>query len=73
MACAKCSFYLPKDSTKTPLLEEGLTAYEQLLAKLVDVPTPEGPRLLSKGARELQMLGSCWLFTHLQLMLSAEF
>jgi hypothetical protein len=66
MACAKCSFYLPKESTKAQLLEgkanllrlrqdiplvdaelaaveDGLTAYEQLLAKLVDVPTPGGP------------------------------
>jgi hypothetical protein len=66
MACAKCAFYLPKDSTKAQLLEaktnllrlrqniplaeaelsaveEGLTAYEQLLAKLADVPTPAGP------------------------------
>jgi hypothetical protein len=63
MACAKCAFYLPKDSTKAQILEakanllrlrqdipladaelsavdEGLTAYEQLLAKLADVPTP---------------------------------
>lgn len=66
MACAKCSFYLPKDSTKALLLEaktnllrlrqdiplgeaelsaveDGLSAYEQLLAKLADVPTPGGP------------------------------
>src|SRR5438309_9813100 len=68
MACAKCSFYLPKESTKAQVLEakanllrlrqdipladaelsaveDGLAAYEQLLAKLVDVPTPEGPTL----------------------------
>jgi hypothetical protein len=66
MACAKCSFYLPKDSTKAQLLEakanllrlrqdipladaelsaveDGLTAYEQLLKKLADIPTPAGP------------------------------
>jgi hypothetical protein len=66
MACAKCSFYLPKDSTKAQLLEakanllrlrqdiplaeaefsaveDGLAAYEQLLKKLADVPTPAGP------------------------------
>jgi integrase len=66
MACAKCSFYLPKESTKAQLLEakanllrlrqdiplgdaelsaveEGLTAYERLLVKLADVPTPAGP------------------------------
>jgi hypothetical protein len=74
MACAKCSFYLPKESTKAQLLEakanllrlrqhipladaeltaveDGLTAYEQLLAKLADVPTPEGltPRQLTGG------------------------
>jgi hypothetical protein len=74
MACAKCSFYLPKDSTKAQLLEakanllrlrqdiplaetelaaveDGLIAYEQLLAKLADVPTPAGPtpRQLADG------------------------
>jgi len=66
MACAKCSFYLPKKSTEAQLLEakanllrlrqdipladaelsaveDGLTAYERLLAKLADVPTPAGP------------------------------
>jgi integrase len=66
MACAKCSFYLPKESTKAQLLEakanllrlrqdipladeelsaveDGLAAYEQLLKKLADVPTPAGP------------------------------
>jgi len=71
MACAKCSFYLPKESTKAEVLEakanllrlrqdipladaelaaveDGPTAYEQLLAKLADVPTPAGqtPRQL---------------------------
>jgi hypothetical protein len=74
MACAKCSFYLPKDSTKAQLLEakvnllrlrqdiplaeselaaveDGITAYEQLLARLADVPTPGGPtpRQLTAG------------------------
>ena len=74
MACAKCSFYLPKESSKAQLLEakanllrlrqdipladaelsaveDGLTAYEQLLAKLADVPTPRGPapRQLAAG------------------------
>ena len=66
MACANCSFYLPKDSTKAQLLEaktnllrlrqeipladaelsaveDGLAAYEQLLKKLADIPTPAGP------------------------------
>jgi len=65
MACGKCSFYLPKESTKAQLfeakanllrlrqdipladaeltaVEDGLTAYEQLLVKLADVPTPGG-------------------------------
>jgi integrase len=74
MACAKCSFYLPKDSTKAQLLEakanllrlrqdiplvdaevsaveDGLAAYEKLLASLADVPTPAGPtpRQLADG------------------------
>ncbi len=79
MACAKCSFYLPKDSTKAQLLEakanllrlrqeipladaelaaveEGVVAYERLLATLADVPTPEGstPRQLT-AARLVQL------------------
>jgi hypothetical protein len=79
MACAKCSFYLPKDSTKAQLLEakanllrlrqeiplaeaelaaveEGVVAYERLLATLADVPTPGGPtpRQLT-GARLVQL------------------
>jgi len=73
MTCAKCSFYLPKESAKAQLLEganllrlrqdiplgeaelsaveDGLSAYEQLLAKLADVPTPGGPtpRQLAAG------------------------
>ena len=72
MACAKCSFYLPKESTKAQLfeakanllrlrqdipladaelaaVEEGVGAYERLLATLADVPTPGGstPRQLT--------------------------
>ena len=66
MACAKCDFYMPKESTarlavegKTHLLrllqeiplgeaeqaavEDGVAAYENLLSKLADVPTPAGP------------------------------
>lgn len=66
MACARCDFYLPKDSTKGQLLEakdnlqrmlamvplddderaaveDGATALDQLLDRLVDVPTPSGP------------------------------
>jgi hypothetical protein len=74
VACAKCSFYLPKESTKAQLLEakanllrlrqdipladaelsaveDGLAAYEELLSKLADVPTPAGPtpRQLHRG------------------------
>jgi len=79
MACAKCSFYLPKDSTKAQLLEakanllrlrqdipladaelsaveDGLTAYEQLLAKLADVPTPAGPTPRQLGREHLVQL-----------------
>ena len=66
MACAKCDFYMPKDSSaalllegKTHLLrllqeiplgeaeqatvEDGIAAYENLLSKLADVPTPAEP------------------------------
>jgi hypothetical protein len=66
MACARCDFYLPKDSTKSQLLEakdnlqrmlamvplndeeraaveDGTTALDQLLDRLIDVPTPSGP------------------------------
>jgi hypothetical protein len=79
MACAKCSFYLPKDSTKVLLIEaktnllrlrqdiplgeaelsaveDGLTAYEQLLAKLADVPTPAGPTPRQLGCEHLVQL-----------------
>ena len=65
MACAKCDFYMPKESSSALLLEgkrnllrllqeiplgeaeqaaveEGVTAFEALLAKLADVPTPSG-------------------------------
>ena len=74
MACAKCDFYMPKDSTAALLLEgkehllrllqeiplgeaehaaveEGVAAYEKLLLKLADVPTPAGPtqRQISPG------------------------
>ena len=79
MTCAKCSFYLPKESAKAQLLEgkanllrlrqdialvgvelaaveDGLTAYKQLLAKLVDVPTPEGPTPRQLGRENLVQL-----------------
>src|SRR5450755_2963299 len=65
MACAKCDFYMPKESSSALLLEgkrnllrllqeiplgeaeqaaveEGVTAFEALLTKLADVPTPSG-------------------------------
>ncbi len=66
MACAKCSFYVPKKSAQGLLLEgksnllrmrqeiplkevelaaidDGVAAFEKLLAHLEDVPTPAGP------------------------------
>jgi len=66
MACAKCDFYIPKQSSSALLLEgkqhllrllqeiplgeaeqaaveDGLAAYEKLLLKLADIPTPAGP------------------------------
>jgi len=74
MACARCDFYLPKDSTKAQLLEakdhlqrmlqaipltederaaveDGAAAVDQLVQRLVDIPTPAGPtpRDLSSG------------------------
>ncbi|MBR7839490.1 tyrosine-type recombinase/integrase [Actinospica durhamensis] len=65
MACAKCDFYTPKDSTKGQLLEakdnlqrmlasipltdderaavdDGQAALDQLLERLIDIPTPTG-------------------------------
>ncbi|MBE8519277.1 tyrosine-type recombinase/integrase [Amycolatopsis sp. H6(2020)] len=65
MACARCDFYTPKNSSKGQLLEakenlqqmlanipltdeeqaavdEGQTALDQLLERLIDVPTPAG-------------------------------
>jgi len=79
MACAKCAFYLPKDSTKAQILEaktnllrlredipladaelsaveDGLAAYEQLLKKLADVPTPAGPTPRQLGREHLVQL-----------------
>jgi integrase len=72
MACAQCSFYVPKESSRAQMLEakgnllrlrqdialgeaelaavdEGLAAYEKLLASLIDLPTPAGetPRQLA--------------------------
>ena len=65
MACAKCSFYVPKDSSRAQMLEgktnllrlrqeiplsddelravdEGIAAYDGLVAGLADVPAPDG-------------------------------
>jgi len=76
MACAKCDFYVPKDSSQAQLIEarthllrlrqdiplndeelaaveEGITAYERLLLKLADVPTPAGPTFRQIKAAEL--------------------
>jgi hypothetical protein len=76
MACAKCDFYMPKDSTaalllegKTHLLrliqeiplgeaeqaEDGIAAYERLLSRLADVPTPAGPTPHQIGAELVQI------------------
>lgn len=67
MACAKCDFYLPKESSRAQMLEakenllrlrqeipltddelaavqDGVAAYENLLTKLMDLPTPAGRR-----------------------------
>lgn len=76
---SKCSFCLPKESTKAHLpgakanllrlrqdisladmglsaVEDGLAAYEQLLAKLADVPTPAGPTPRQLGRQHLVQL-----------------
>ncbi|MFI6777503.1 tyrosine-type recombinase/integrase [Nocardia sp. NPDC050412] len=73
MACARCDFYTPKDSSKGQLLEakenlqrmlasvpltdderaavdDGHTALDQLLERLVDVPTPAGATPREIGA-----------------------
>lgn len=78
MACAKCDFYMPKDSTaallfegkehllrllqEIPLgeaeqaaIEEGVAAYEKLLLKLADVPTPAGPTQRQIGTALVQI------------------
>jgi len=78
MACAKCDFYMPKDSTAALLLEgrthllrllqeiplgeaeqaaveDGVAAYENLLSKLSDVPTPAGPTPRQLGAGLVQI------------------
>ena len=73
MACARCDFYTPKNSSKGQLLEakdnlqrmlanipltdderaavdDGQTALDQLLKRLVDVPTPAGSTPRQIGA-----------------------
>jgi hypothetical protein len=78
MACAKCDFYMPKQSTAALLLEgkehllrllqeiplgeaeqaaieDGITAYEKLLSKLADVPTPAGSTPHQIGAKLVQI------------------
>jgi hypothetical protein len=79
MACARCPFYLPKDSARAQLLEgkanlarvlelisltaderaaveDGQEAYDKLLAKLADVPTPVGPTPRTLAAQGLPVL-----------------
>ena len=74
LACAKCDFYMPKESSSALLLggkrhllrllqeiplgeseqvavEEGITAYEGLLAKLADLPSPSGKTPRQIGGR----------------------
>jgi hypothetical protein len=81
MACAKCDFYMPKQSTAALLLEakkhllrllqviplgeaeqaaieDGITAYEDLLSKWVDVPTPAGPTPRQIGVELVQITSS---------------
>lgn len=78
MVCAKCDFYMPKESTAVLLLEgkmhllrllqeiplgdaeqaaveDGVAAYENLLSKLTDVPTPAGPTPRQLGAGFVQV------------------
>lgn len=78
MACAKCDFYMPKESTaalllegKTHLLrllqeiplgeaeqaavEDGVAAFENLLSKLTDVPTPSGQTPRQIGSELVQI------------------
>jgi hypothetical protein len=74
MACAKCDFYMPKESTAAPLLE-GKThllrllqaiplgeaekaAVEILLSKLADVPSPAGSMPHQIGAELVQIISS---------------
>jgi hypothetical protein len=54
MACAKCSFYLPKDSSEAQLLE----AKANLMRLRQDIPLAETDSLLWKMA--LSRTNSCW-------------
>ena len=78
MACARCDFYMPKESSSALLMEgkenllrllqeiplgeaeqaaveDGLIAFEALLTKLADVPTPTGPTPHQIGAELVQI------------------
>jgi hypothetical protein len=78
MACAKCDFYMPKQSSAAQMLEgkanllrllqeiplgeaeeaaveDGVAAYENLLLKLADVPTPAGPTQRQIGSDLVQI------------------
>ena len=78
MACAKCDFYMPKQSTAALLLEgkanllhllqeiplgeaeeaaveDGVAAYEKLLLRLADAPTPAGPTQRQIGSVLVQI------------------
>jgi len=81
MACAKCDFYLPKESSRAQMLEgrenllrlrqeipltddelaavqDGVAAYENLLTKLMDLPTPAGPSLRKINGNGLVQLAT---------------
>jgi hypothetical protein len=78
MACAKCDFYMPKQSSAALMLEgkenllrllqeiplgeaeeaaveDGVAAYEKLLLKLADIPTPAGPTQRQIGTGLVQI------------------
>jgi hypothetical protein len=47
---------IPLGEAELSAVEDGLTAYEQLLAKLADVPTPAGPTPRQLGRDHLVQL-----------------
>ena len=62
MACAKCSFYLPKESTAAALLEGKsnlLRMRQEIVRRLENIPTPSGttPRQL-RGESFVQIEGT---------------